>query len=166
MRDTSLRRSSVATAPTCTQTEGPRRDVFRAEVSFFMRDSRVAHVHEAWLWPWLWIPIPTVFWPNSLRIILEIPKKLEFLLIFVNFHFWAISRVLCVMANHFQFKSSSLIWYSPRPAVGWAGLSRRPDGRGFLIGFEMKTMCFEPDPTCLARRKRLFIHSPAWPRPV
>ena len=25
--------------------------------------------------------------------------------------------------------------YSPRPAVGWAGLSRRPDGRGWLVTY-------------------------------
>ena len=59
MRDTSLRRSSVATVRVCAHcTVGTaRRDVFRAEVSFFMRDSRVTCVR--WDGPGP-TPIPTV----------------------------------------------------------------------------------------------------------
>ena len=34
--------------------------------------------------------------------------------------------------------------YSPRPAVGWAGLSRRPDGRGLGQVYATQTWLYGP----------------------
>ena len=89
MRDTSLRRSSVATVRVCAHcTVGTaRRDVFRAEVSFFMRDSRVMCVRSSLgqrpLYP-RWFHLKLTNPGQSPVLNSNFPEKI---VIFVNFGF-------------------------------------------------------------------------------